>query len=120
LEYTEVLRRLSINDEHFAEHFVTGAEPVKLDQKTLALVRLAALVAVGGAVPSYGAEAAAAVNAGATVAEIVEVLLGVLSIIGLPGAVAAAAALVIALGHNVNAVLDQPVDGKPRLVPEQA
>ncbi len=63
-----MLRLLTINDEHFAERLVTGVEPAKLDPKTLALVRLAALVAVGGAVPSYGAEADAAVSAGATVA----------------------------------------------------
>ena len=60
-----------------------------LDQKTAALVRLAALVAVGGAVPSYGAEADAAVSAGATVAEIVEVLVRLVPIVGLPRVVAA-------------------------------
>jgi 4-carboxymuconolactone decarboxylase len=42
----------------------------------LALVRLAGLIAVGGAVPSYGAQADAAVDAGATAAEIVDVLVG--------------------------------------------
>ena len=102
MEYTEVLRRLSINDEHFAQHCVTGVEPVKLDRKTLALARVAALIAVGGAVPSYEAEAATAVSAGATVADIVEVLLGVLSIVGLPGAVAAATALAMALGYDID------------------
>jgi 4-carboxymuconolactone decarboxylase len=45
LDYTEVLRRLAINDEHFAEECVagTGAESAELDPRTLALVRLAAL-----------------------------------------------------------------------------
>src|SRR5712691_8261745 len=66
LDYTERLRRLAINDAHFAEEGAggTGVEARELDPKTLALVRLAALVAVGGAVPSYGAHADAAVNAG--------------------------------------------------------
>jgi alkylhydroperoxidase/carboxymuconolactone decarboxylase family protein YurZ len=59
-----------------------------LDPKTLALVRLAALVAVGGAVPSYGAHADAALNAGATAAEIVDVLVGVIPVVGLPAVVA--------------------------------
>ena len=107
MEYTEVLRLLAINDEHFAEQLVSGAEPVKLDPKTLALVRVAALVAVGGAVPSYGAEADAAVSAGATVAEIVEVLLAVVSVVGLPSVVAAAPALAMALGYDVNDALEQ-------------
>ena len=48
----EVLRLLTINDEHC----VIDAGSAKLDPKTLALVRLGALVAVGGAVSSCGAE----------------------------------------------------------------
>ncbi len=55
-----------------------------LDPKTFALVRLAALVAVGGAVPSYGACADAAVDAGASADEIVDVLVGILSVVGFP------------------------------------
>ena len=43
---------------------------------------LAALDAVGGAVPSYGAQADAAVDAGATAAEIVDVLVGVIPVVG--------------------------------------
>jgi alkylhydroperoxidase/carboxymuconolactone decarboxylase family protein YurZ len=111
LEYTEVLRLLAINDEHFAEHLTTSAEPVKLDPKTLALVRIAALIGVGGAVPSYGAEADAAVSAGATVGEIVEVLIGVVSVVGLPSVVAAAPTLAMALGYDVNDALEQQVSG---------
>ncbi|HWH99190.1 MAG TPA: carboxymuconolactone decarboxylase family protein, partial [Propionibacteriaceae bacterium] len=101
LDYTEVLRLLAINDEHLAEECVTGFRSAKLDPKTLALVRLAALVAVGGAVPSYGAEADAAVGAGATAAEIVEVLVGVIPVVGLPSVVAAAPSLAMALGFDV-------------------
>jgi len=80
VDYAERLRRLVINDACFegAGTGRTDVEPRDLDPKTLALVRLAALVAVGGAVPSYGAHADAAVNAGATAAEIVDVLVGVI------------------------------------------
>jgi hypothetical protein len=84
VDYTERLRCLAINDARFAEggiHDARFAEGVgrdlasqDLNPKTLALVRLAALVAVGGAVPSYGAQADAAVSAGATASEIVDVL----------------------------------------------
>ena len=85
MEYTEVLRRLAINDEHVFEDAAAGLEQVaRLDPKTLALVRLAALVAVGGTVPSYGAETDAAIGAGATAAETVGVLVAVVAVVGIP------------------------------------
>ena len=102
LDYKEVLHLLTINDEHC----VTGVGLAKLDPKTLALVRIGALVAVGGAVPSYGAAADAAVSAGATFAEIVEVLLGVVSVVGRPSVVAAAPSLAMALGYDVDDALE--------------
>ena len=83
-----------------------GVEPRDLDPKTLALVRLAALVAVGGAVPSYGAHADAAVNAGATAAEIVDVLVGVIPVVGLPAVVATAPKLALALGYDTDEALE--------------
>ena len=110
LDYTEVLRLLALNDEHFAEH-VTDVELATLDPKTLSLVRIAALVAVGGAVPSYGAEADAAVSAGATAEEIVDVLVGVVSIVGLPSVVAAAPSLAMALGYDVDDALEHQAGG---------
>jgi 4-carboxymuconolactone decarboxylase len=101
LDYTERLRGLAMNDPRFACDGVirAGRASEELDPKTMSLVRLAALVAVGGAVPSYGAEADAAVSAGATAAEIVEVLVGVVPVVGLPRVVAAAPLLALALGY---------------------
>jgi 4-carboxymuconolactone decarboxylase len=107
MDYMEMLRLLTINDERFGDDCVTGARSVKLDPKTLALVRLAALVAVGGAIPSYGAEADAAVSAGATAAEIVDVLVGVVPVVGLPAVVAAAPSLAMALGYDVEKALEK-------------
>jgi 4-carboxymuconolactone decarboxylase len=72
---------MAVNDARVAEDCLGGG---RLDAKTLELVRLAALVAVGGAVPSYGAQADAAVNACATAAEIVDVLVGVVPSSGCP------------------------------------
>src|SRR3954452_6011462 len=100
-----MLRLLTTNDGHFADDLVRAPRSAKLDPKTLALVRLAALVAVGGAVPSYGAEADAAVSAGATTAEIVDVLVGVLPVVGLPAVVSAAPNLAMALGYDVDDAL---------------
>jgi 4-carboxymuconolactone decarboxylase len=113
LDYTERLRRLAINDPRGAEESAAGAgaRPRDLDPKTLALVRLAALIAVGGAVPSYGAQADAAVDAGATAAEIVDVLVGVIPVVGLPSVVAAAPKLAMALGYDTSDALEQQSDG---------
>lgn len=109
MDYTERLRRLAFNDARTAEDPSGGAGvgSPELDPKTLALVRLAALVTVGAAVPSYGAEADAAVSAGATAAEIVDVLVGVVPVVGLPLAVAAAPKLALALGYDTDEGLDQ-------------
>ena len=117
VDYTDLLRRLSLNDDRIAAEVLRDAgsrsakPPLILDMRTLALVRLAALVAVGGAVPSYGAQADAAVEAGATVDEIVEVLLGVIPVVGLPCVVAAAPKLALALGHDVDDTFGLQLDG---------
>jgi 4-carboxymuconolactone decarboxylase len=107
LDYLERLRCLAINDERFALASVGGAEwTMDLDQKTLALIRLAALVAAGGAaVPSYGELSDAALDAGATVAEVVDVLIGVIPVVGLPSVVAAAPKLAMALGYDTDEAL---------------
>jgi len=99
VNYIDQLRRLAINDAHLTEGDA-DVEPHALDAKTLALIRLAALVAVGGAQPTYGAETDLAVSAGATTAEIVDVLAGVIPIVGLPCVVSAAPKLALAMGFD--------------------
>ena len=113
VDYTDRLRRLAINDARFGEDCLCGAkvDSGELDPRTLELVRLAALIAAGGAVPSYGAQADAAVNAGATAAEIVDVLVGITPIVGLPCIVAAAPKLAMALGYDTDEGLEQQYGG---------
>jgi 4-carboxymuconolactone decarboxylase len=106
VDYTERLRCLAINDARLAGGVGRDVESQELNPKTLALVRLAALVAVGGAGPSYGAQADDAVGAGATAAEIVDVLFGVVPVVGLPSVVAAAPMLALALGYDIEAALE--------------
>ena len=104
MDYTERLRHLAIHDAHVAdrERDSIDGESTELDPKTLALVRLAALIAVGGAVPSYGAHADDALTAGATATEIVDVLFGVVPVAGYARVVAAAPKLAIALGFDTD------------------
>ena len=110
MDYIEQLRRLAINDPRCAADIIDSAdaESRELDPKTLALVRIAALIAVGGAVPSYGAQTDAAVDTGATAAEIVDVLVGIVPVVGLPCVVAAAPNLAMALGHDTDDALEPP------------
>ena len=93
---------MAVNDARFVEKVAqVGAERPGLDPKSLALVRLGGLVAVGGAVPSYGELSDAAVSAGASTNEIVDVLVGLIPIVGLPCVVAAAPKIALALGYDV-------------------
>jgi alkylhydroperoxidase/carboxymuconolactone decarboxylase family protein YurZ len=114
LDYTDRLRRFAVHDQQLVAELVCGTDsesstaPTALDARILALVRLAALVAVGGAVPSYGAQADAAIDAGATAEEIVDVLVAVLPVVGMPCVVAAAPKLALALGHDVDDALAIP------------
>jgi alkylhydroperoxidase/carboxymuconolactone decarboxylase family protein YurZ len=113
VDYTERLRRLAISDASFlgSGGDQLSSEQGRLDAKSLALVRLGALVAVGGAEPSYGAQADAAVDAGATAVEIVDVLAGIISVVGLPCVVAATPKLALALGYDLNDVLEPDSGG---------
>ena len=103
MDYTDRLRSLAINARPSGE----GDSGSTLDQRTVALVRLAALVAVGGSVASYGAEVDAAVDAGATANEIVDVLVSIVGVVGLPRAVSAAPTLALALGYDIDEGLER-------------
>jgi 4-carboxymuconolactone decarboxylase len=102
VDYTERLRSLAVNNARFVnEAHLSGVQNDGLDQKSLALVRLGGLVAVGGAVPSYGELSDAAVSSGASANEIVDALVGLIPIVGLPCVVAAAPKIALALGYDV-------------------
>lgn len=109
VDHTDVLRLLTLNDARLAGDLVGPSVPdsAELDPKTLALVRLAALVAVGGTFPSYGAQADTAVSAGASAAEIVAVLVAVVDVVGLPCVVTAAPRLAMALGYDTDEAFER-------------
>ena len=107
MDYKEKVRRLALNDPSLLDvRAASELESVELEPRTLALVRLAALIAVGGAVPSYGELADAAVGSGVTAAEVVDVLAAVIPIVGLPCVVEAAPKLALVLGYDTNEAFD--------------
>ena len=105
--YTERLRRLATNDPRvISDELGASTDAATIDARTLALVRLAALIAVGGSEPSFGEHADAALDAGASTTEIVDVLVGITPVVGLPRVVSAAPSLARALGVDVESYLD--------------
>jgi 4-carboxymuconolactone decarboxylase len=105
--YQDRLRRLALNDSRVFDP-APGSTDVRgaLDAKTLAIARLASLIAVGGSEPSFGEQADAALSAGATTDEIVDVLIGISSVVGAPRVVSAAPLLALALGVDVEGIVD--------------
>jgi alkylhydroperoxidase/carboxymuconolactone decarboxylase family protein YurZ len=111
MDHTDRLTLLAMNDEAHGTRCLGGVDGSEaLDPRTRSLVRLAALMGVGGAVPSYGAMADAALSAGATPVEIVDVLESVVPVVGLPNAVAAAHKVALALGYDTDCEWDQRLE----------
>jgi len=112
IEYHDRLRRLALNDSAFADSVLAlgrdTVEASRMDQKTHSLVRLGALAAVDATPSGFHASVEAALAAGATVDEIVGVLIAVAPEIGLARVTAAAPNLALALGYDVEAALEAP------------
>jgi len=100
----ELLRRLTLSDEHVLHQLMCEqkVERALLDEKTAALVRLAALVATEAKVASYQWAVDAALAAGADDVEIVDILPVVAPVVGLSRVNAAARALSTALGFQLD------------------
>lgn len=105
-DYVQRLRQLAANNQQTVEGNPSPGSPVSLTPRTLALARLAALVAIGASEPSFGEHADAAVGAGASPDEIVDILVGVRPIVGVPRVVAAAPKVALALGHDLDDIVD--------------
>jgi alkylhydroperoxidase/carboxymuconolactone decarboxylase family protein YurZ len=114
----EALRRLALNDERFLDVVLTGhgleaevdaREPGVgiIDDHTRRLVRLAALIAVGGGGVSIDAAVSAAFGAGASEEEIVEVLLAIGPEVGAGRIVGAAPHVAAAIDYDMEADLEE-------------
>ena len=105
-----VLRRLTIRDDSFIRGVLVAAEDPgtaePLDPKTCAMTRIASLIALDAASPSYLSPVDDARAAGATDAEIVGCLVGLMPVVGVPRVVSAAPKLALALGYDVAAALE--------------
>jgi alkylhydroperoxidase/carboxymuconolactone decarboxylase family protein YurZ len=118
LEYQERLRSLALGDDRFVASVLgMGRDTIdasRLDPKTHAMVTLAALLALDAASSSYNASAELALASGASLDEIVGILIAVAPTIGLGRVVSAAPELGLALGYDVEAAFEaQPeTDGR--------
>jgi 4-carboxymuconolactone decarboxylase len=104
------LTKLAIADEAYCQALLAGeasniAES-HLDEKTHALVRLGALVAIDATAPAYMWAVEAARRRGASEDELVGCLIAALPAVGVANAVAAAPKLALALGYDVTAALE--------------
>jgi 4-carboxymuconolactone decarboxylase len=102
--HEEALTSIAANDERFVEE-VLAMQPANLvasglDPRIHALVRLGAQIALDAAPASYRRNVGAALAAGATVDDVVGVLIAVAPIVGLTRAVSAAPELATAIGYD--------------------
>lgn len=111
----DLLRRLAFNDERVLGMVLTGGadrgHQSELGAKSVSLVRLAALLAVGAATPSLREVVDQARAAGASHGEIVGVLVSVGPTIGLAGVVASAPRLALAIGYDLENDQDSAARG---------
>ena len=114
VRYQEILRRLAIIDDGFVEDpaglglALTGARV--LDPRTVALVQVAALAAIGSPPVCLEWSSTRALAAGATEDEIADVLLAIAPVAGLGRVVTAVPGVADAFGYDIEAALETPDD----------
>jgi 4-carboxymuconolactone decarboxylase len=109
-EYKQHLRRLAVHDDALLETIAVkgSSSPTTLiDQKTAALVRVAATIAVDAATSSFQHAVAHALATGATSNEIVATLEAVTPVTGTARVVQCAPKVALALGYDVDAALER-------------
>jgi 4-carboxymuconolactone decarboxylase len=109
-EYKRHLRRLAVHDDALLDELGGdgGARtPSVIDEKTKALVRVAATIAVDAAPHSFQHAIALALAAGATSDEVVASLEAVTPVTGAARVVQCAPKVALALGYDVDAALER-------------
>jgi alkylhydroperoxidase/carboxymuconolactone decarboxylase family protein YurZ len=114
--HEEQLRRLALHDEEFIESVLAvnlntrlgeDDEAIRLSPKTHALVRLAALLALGAAPVSYQWNVGAALDAGATTDEILGTMIAVAPISGIARVVQATPDVALPIGYDLDAAFEE-------------
>jgi len=109
-EYKQHLRRLAVHDEaHLEEIAVEGSSFATsvIDERTAALVRVAATIAVDAAPSSFLHTVSLALAAGVTSEEIVASLEAVAPVTGAMRVVQCAPRVALALGYDLDAALER-------------
>ena len=113
-EYKLILRKLALRDDRYIDGLLraefSNTTLAGIDPRSHALLRIAALIAIDAAPPSYMSAVEAGLDAGASHDEIVGTLIAVMPIVGVARVVSAAPNLGLALGYDVSAALEL-VDG---------
>jgi len=116
VQHEEQLRRLALHDETFIESVLAinlkDGDACGLDPKTLALIRLGALLALGAAPVSYHWTVAAALDAGATDEEILGTLIAVAPISGVARVVLATPDVALSMGYDLDAAFEELNDDR--------
>lgn len=99
VDVRELLRRFCVDDPR-VEGIAGDAWSRVIDPRTAALVRIGALISASAPTASMRSAVDDAIAAGVSVYEIVAVLDGMVSIAGVPRAVAAAPRIAAALGYD--------------------
>ena len=104
------LRRLALHDAGYLDAVISATSGAtgrtRLDARGRGLGRLATVFALDGAVSTYGWATSAALAAGVTSDEIVELLIAMAPLIGSARVVSAAPKLGLALGYDVEADIE--------------
>jgi 4-carboxymuconolactone decarboxylase len=111
MEYRRTLRKLAVRDDQFVSSVladdVSWAAEAGIDARTRGLIRLGALIALDAAPPSDLGAVEEAVKGGATLDEVVGVLVTAMPVVGAARVVSAAPKLGLAVGYDVAEALEQ-------------
>ena len=108
-DYKERLRRLAVHDDALLEAIAVERQTARsvIDERTEALMRLAATIAVDASPSSFQHAVAFALAAGATKDEVVASLEAVTPVTGAARVVQCAPKVALALGYDVESALER-------------
>jgi len=108
----ELFRRLTIGDQTLLATIALrddgGGVVTRLDERTEALIRIGALVALDATQSSYHAAVEDALLAGASLDDLLAVLVAIAGSVGSTRIVSAAPRIALAAGYDVEVALEQP------------